>query len=146
MHCSFRALVYAPLSGATADSGILMHILCDIDLHAAQTTTGNPKRHTPRGRGGPRARTNNTERKHTSKAKSSRRRQEAPNTHRSGGNNAAMQRLVTNSPQYTQTKSMRLHPDTRERNSKSTAPTATMEAPGREPRLPAASPGVTPAI
>ena len=34
----------------------------------AQATVGNPKRHTPRRRASPRARTNNTERKHTNKA------------------------------------------------------------------------------
>ena len=54
----------------------------------AQTTAGNPKRHTPRQRAGPRARTNHTDRKHTNKAQSSRQRQEAPNAHRGGQNNA----------------------------------------------------------
>ena len=55
---------------------------------AAQTTAGNPKRHTPIQRAGPQARTNNTERKHTSKAQSSRQGQEAPNAQRSGGSKA----------------------------------------------------------
>ena len=46
---------------------------------AAQTTAENSKRHTPRRRASPQAWTNITERKHNSKAQSSRERQEAPN-------------------------------------------------------------------
>ena len=48
---------------------------------------------TPRQRAGPRARTNNTKWKHTSKAQSSQQRQEAPIARRSGRNWA-----VPNSP------------------------------------------------
>ena len=56
----------------------------------AQTAAGDPKRHTPGRRAGPRARTNNTERKHTKKAPRSRQRQETHNAHWSGGNGAAL--------------------------------------------------------
>ena len=52
---------------------------------AAQKIAGKPKRHPPRRRADPRARTNNTEQEHTSNAQSSPQRQEAHITHRSGG-------------------------------------------------------------
>ena len=54
----------------------------------AQATAGNPKRHTPRRRAGPQARTNNTKQKHTNKAQSSWKWQEAPNAHWGSGNKA----------------------------------------------------------
>ena len=79
----------------------------------------------------------NIERKHTSKAQSSRQRQEASNVHRSGGSKAA-----PSSPKCNSTSSVRLHPDTRERINKRTARTATTETPGK-PTAPERQPGPT---
>ena len=70
---------------------------------ATRTSAGNPKRHTPRRGAAPRARTNNTEREHTSKAQSSRQLHEAPNAHRSGGNKA------THSTQQPEAQRNKLH-------------------------------------
>ena len=51
----------------------------------AQATAGLPKRHTSRPRAGPRAQTNNTERKHTNTAPSCWQRHEAPSVRRPRG-------------------------------------------------------------
>ena len=53
------------------------------------------------------------------------------------------QHTVPNSPRRNLTNGMRLHPETRERSNKSTAPTATMEARGKHP-VPERQPGPQP--
>ena len=87
----------------------------------AQTTAGNPKRHTPRRKASPRARTTNARtRAHKQGPKQPattrntkyalRRREQSTHT-------------TSNSPKCNQSKSMRPLPVTRDRGSKSTAPT-----------------------
>ena len=110
-----------------------------VGIGAAQTIAGNPKRYTPRRKAGPRARTNNTKRKHTSKARSSRIQQEAPNSHRSSGNKA------THSTQEPEAQRKKLHetaPWHERRNNQGIAPTATTEATGK-PRKATRHPATT---
>ena len=93
----------------------------------AQTTAGNPKKHTPRRKASPTMQ----EQEHTNKAPSSQPRQETPNEHWRGGNRAT--HTTSKSPKCRQSKIRRPLPDTRDRRNKSTAPTATTEAPGKPP-------------
>ena len=89
-----------------------------------QTTAGKFNRHTPRRRAGQRVRTNNVR----------------TGTHEqgpkqlAGTRNTPTRRKQTKQhtwhPTVQPNKSMRTHPDTRERSNRSIAPTATSEAPG----------------
>ena len=97
----------------------------------AQRTAGNPKRHTPRRRAGPRARTNTRTGAHEQGPKQP---ATTRNTQRArGGGNKQSNTHGAQQPWLQPNKSMRLHPDTRERSNRSTAPTATTEAPGKPP-------------
>ena len=98
----------------------------------AQTTAGNPERHTPRRRAGLRSRTNNT------KTGAHEQGPKQPTTTRST-QGARVRRKQTK--QHTRhptaliatKKKRRLHYDIRKRSDRSTAPTATTEAPGKPP-------------
>ena len=138
MHSSLvRALLFAARAALLACVGGLAVMLQRDTIGGtcvtAQTTAGHPKRHTPRRRAGPRARTNNTRTvAHEQGPKQPATTRNTPRARGEAETNKATH-TAPNSPECNRIKSMRLHPDTRERSNRSTAPTATTEAPGKPP-------------